>query len=288
MSVTLEQPPLTRPPALRDVPPFPPVAARLMRLVSEAEEDFSYKDVANLIRADAGLSIEVLRLANSPVFGFRYEIKDIPHAIAVLGLNRLRAIVTTLAMKDFVKAGQQHESVRQSWRHNLATALACEVLAGALWVDSGLGYTSGLLHDVGLLAMAATHSDEYWSLINTAQMPLDEFMERERQLMGIDHCAAGDWLLTEWNLPEEFRAVAAEHHTTPNGQTPEIVELSFLGCTTASMAGFSICTAQAFWKPEVILEQLPERTRERFLPKLEELPLTIGTKINSFDCDFLN
>ncbi len=274
--------------ALRDVPPFPPVATRLMQLVSEEGDAFSYKEGADLIRADAAFSVELLRLANSPVFGFRYEIKDIPHAIVVLGMNRLRAVVTTLAMREFLSSQRQHETIQQSWRHNLATALACEVLAGAFWVDGGLGYTAGLLHDIGLLAMAARYKDAYADLLSRNTPNAAEFLERERQTIGIDHCEAGEWLTTEWELPGEFRDAAANHHRLPAPQTPDVTALVHLGCLTASMAGFPVANTPAKWEPELIIGHLHGKLQDRYRNKLEDLPITIATKINSFDCDFMN
>jgi len=259
-----------------------------MRLVSDADEDFSYKDIGDLIRTDAAFSVEVLRLSNSPVFGFRYEIRDIPHAIAVLGLNRLRAIVTTLAMREFMAHSRQSESIQRSWRHNLATALACESLAGAFWLDSGFGYTAGLLHDIGLLAMISTNAEAYADLLNsTVRGPL-EFLERERTALGLDHCEAGSWLLGDWGLPEEFRDVAANHHEEGGEQSSDMTRLVHLGCLTASMAGFPVCNAPSVWEPEIIVQELPEKIQDRYRGLLGDLPMTIATKINSFDCDFLS
>ncbi len=284
MSATAEQPVAARPPALQNVPPFPPVAARLMRLVSD--DDFSYKDVADLIRADAAFSVEVLRLANSSVFGFRYEIKDIPHAIAVLGLNRLRAIVMTLAMKDFLVNARQHEALQRTWRHNLACALSCELLSKAFWVDSGLAYTAGLLHDVGMLAMVTTHIEEYSELVQLRTLDPASFLQRERELLGIDHCEAGRWLLMDWGLPPEFTEAAARHHDAQQPADAEITSVVQLGCATATLAGFSVCDTLQEWDQELVLSQLPENSREKFRAELEDFPLTIATKINSFDCDF--
>ena len=258
-----------------------------MRLVSEEDDSFSYKEVAALVRADAGFSVEVLRLANSALFGFRNEVRDVTHALAVLGINRLRAVVTTLAMKEILTSGRRNETVQRSWRHNLATAIGCELLAGAFWVDGGQGYTAGLLHDVGLLAMVAAHSESYAGLINTPVSDIDVFLERETAMMGLNHCEAGHWLLTDWDLPNQFRQVAAEHHEPPRSGTTEIVKLVALGCAAADMAGFPVTAQQSVWEPEQIVERLPERVRDRYEAKLEDFPMEVATKINSFDCDFL-
>ncbi len=258
-----------------------------MRLVSEDEGSFSYKDVADLIRADVGFSVEVLRLANSPVFGFRYEIRDIPHAIAVLGINRLRAITTTLAMKEILMKSRRSDAVQRSWRHNLATALACEIIAGAFWIESGLGYTAGLLHDVGLLALVAANTDTYAGLINSAVPEIEDFLRRERELVGINHCQAGHWLLTDWDLPEEFRVVAANHHGQLDEAESDVVRLVSIGCTAATMAGFPVTTHETVWQPEQVIRLLPEKVQPRYREKLADFPLEVATKINSFDCDFL-
>ena len=285
LNATIGEDVAVRPPALRDLPPFPPVAARLMRLISQEEP--SFKELADLIRADAAFSAQILRLANSPVFAFRHEILDIPHAIAVLGLNRLTALVMTIAMKEFIFAAKHNDAIRKCWRHNLACALSSELLAAAFWVDKGLGYTAGLLHDVGMLALAASNPETYATLVNCDGYDIAAFRERERELLGLDHCEAGRWLLEEWDLPKEFRQVAARHHDLPREDDLEITGLVRKGCQLADMTGFAICGEGPSWDPDVPLSWLHEPARLKFSEQLEDLPMTIATKINSFDCDFL-
>ena len=117
MSSTVSDNVAAKPRALRDLPPFPPVAVRLMRLVSEDEP--CYKEIADLIRAAAAFSAEILRLANSPVCALRYEVFDVPHAIAVLGLNRLSGLVMTVAMKDLLLLAGHHAQLSE-WRRRAA------------------------------------------------------------------------------------------------------------------------------------------------------------------------
>ena len=286
LNMTLPSSVAPKPLALRDVPPFPPIAARLMRLV--AEEEFSYKNVAGLIRSDAAFSVEVLRLANSAVFGFRKEIRDILHALAVLGLDRLRGIVVTLAMRDILLTQRQHEALRICWRHNLACALSAETLAGAFWIEAGFAYTAGLLHSAGMLAMVGAHEQEYAELINGPGHDPEEFLRRERDLLGIDHCEAGRILLQEWNLPPEFAEIASRHHQPPAAGAQDIHAAVYAACQCASMAGFAIGAPPPDWDAAAIIGLLPEQTRERFRVRLDDFPITLATRINSFDCDFMS
>ena len=269
---------------LRDLPPFPGIAARLLRLV--AQENFSYREVADLVRSDVAFSAEVLRLANSSLLSLRYEIKNIPHAVAVLGLHRLRGIVMTLAMKNSLLRSRQQEALTRSWRHSLACALTTELLADAAWLDKGLGYTAGLLHDIGVLAFLRLDTGAYASLL-ASESDAVELLRREVESFGIDHCEAGKWLLEDWGLPRDFREVAAHHHEVPERGRLDITTLVYIGSITADLAGFPAYGEVLLWDSLWTLAWFDGAVRERVRDRIADLPLTIATKINSFDCDFL-
>ena len=62
--------------ALRLVPPFPSVAQRLMALAGE--EDVCVQNVGNVVKMDPSFSAELLRFANSALFGSRREAGACP------------------------------------------------------------------------------------------------------------------------------------------------------------------------------------------------------------------
>ena len=72
---------------LAEVPPFHPVAVRLLKLVGDPS--VSLGQIVAMVRTDSVFTGEVLRLANSPLFGSRGEIKNVLQALAFLGLNRV-------------------------------------------------------------------------------------------------------------------------------------------------------------------------------------------------------
>ena len=54
--------------ALSNIPPFPPIAIRLLKSLSD--ENVRIQQLVELTRADPKLSLEILRRANSPLYGF--------------------------------------------------------------------------------------------------------------------------------------------------------------------------------------------------------------------------
>lgn len=284
MHATIELADSSHPKMLSDLPPLPTVTARLMQMVFD--DVSSYREVAELVRADATFSAEVLRLANSSVFAFRHEILDIPHAIAVLGLNRLRGIVMTLALRELLIKGRKSLALTRCWRHNLATALTTEALADAAWMDKGLAYTAGLLHDIGVLAFIANENEAYSQVVEAGP---DAELQRQIEVMlfGVDHCEAGRWLLAAWNIPQVFQHVAAGHHAPPEPNDIDIAGLVHVGSLVADMAGFPLGAESPPWDETPIVDVFSERIRQRLADRLDDLPMTIAAKINAFDCEFL-
>ena len=135
---------------VKALPPFSPAACRLVRLINE--ETAHFREVSQVLAVDAALSSQVLRVANSALLGCRYEIASIMQALFVVGADRLRDIVITIAIKNYMGHGD-NLFLHRSWRHNLATALWCEQLADYCGVDRPTAYTAGILHDIGRIAL---------------------------------------------------------------------------------------------------------------------------------------
>src|SRR3954466_14748911 len=84
--------------ALRELPPYRPVVRKLMLLSSS--ETASLSQVQQVLRTDAPFSADVLRLANSPQIGSRGgAITSILQAVMMLGLERIKAMATTLSLR---------------------------------------------------------------------------------------------------------------------------------------------------------------------------------------------
>src|SRR6266849_3638406 len=94
--MTSEPPQIAQPWALKNLPPFRPVAVKLLRLT--AQDDVQLNNVQRVLRTDVAFSAEVLRLANSALLGLRYGVSTVEHAVGLLGLERLKALSMTIAM----------------------------------------------------------------------------------------------------------------------------------------------------------------------------------------------
>jgi HD-like signal output (HDOD) protein len=223
---------------LKSLPPFPPVAAKVIALL--ARESVSLKDVAETLQTDAGLSGEVLRLANSALLGGRYSVTSIPQALPVLGTSRLTGLVLTLSVSKFLKRTKSRDSIRRCWHHNLACALAAKDFAQLFAREPDEAYNAALFHDIGRLALLVAQPALYDQMIASG----GDLLALERTHFGLDHCAAGAWVIEHWNLPKAFVDVALHHHA-PRPESSELTLLVHAACVVADRLGFSVIPAKS-------------------------------------------
>ncbi|MEP7363068.1 MAG: HDOD domain-containing protein [Acidobacteriota bacterium] len=274
-----------RKPSVAALPAFPAVARKLMLLVSQ--ESSNMQEVSKLIKSDAVFSTEVLRLANSAVFGLRYEVISILHAMSVLGMDRLQALVLTVAMRDFFSTVRNEPLLRRCWRHNLSCALVAEWAAEFCWLDKSVSYTGGLLHSLGHLGMSALYPQEYQEAAYAAEPGQRQFVEMQRELTGTDHVEMAEWLVSEWGLPKLFCDLSKCHHAGTDIDTSTLYGLMGLSCEVSDQLGFSIIDRFDEWQPESFMERLPEARRWSVSARLAELPELIPFRVNVFEQEFL-
>ena len=267
-----------------NLPPFHPVALRLMRAASS--DDVPLTEVAAIVRSDGVFAAEILRLANSPLFGFRQEIESILHAVCLLGPERVRGLALTVALRRFLGGVLATEAARVCWRHNLACALLCEELSGAYFLSKDPSYTAGFLHDIGRLALLASFPAQYAQMLGLAALHRLDVRECEQGAFGLDHCVAGSWLVEEWQFPVEFREFTGRHHDPPDGHKFDMTTLVQLGCRTADALGFDVTGPGCHAGPVELRPRLPKSVSHRFGSD-SDLMLAIAEKINALECSLL-
>jgi HD-like signal output (HDOD) protein len=260
------------------MPPFPQVALKVLQLA--ASENVQLKRLGELISSDPAFAGEVLAVVNSLLYAPRYPIRSILQAIEVLGASHLQGLCLTVGVRAYLGKSLGHPTMRTLWRHNMATALIAQQIASAGTTDRDIAYTAGILHGIGLLALAVARPRECIDLLCTFIGTGKQLLDRERLVFGIDHCELGEKLIADWNLPEDFAAVmsAPYVHDRTGGRwgVPEIVSLSCRMADTAGFAAYSACHAPPF---EDLLEELPSRERKLFHTDVESLSFEVSKRI---------
>ena len=272
----------TLPWAYLHLPPFPQVAVRVLQLANN--ENVQLHQLCDLISSDPAFASEVLTVANSLLYAPRYPSTSIVQAVAVLGANTLQGMCVTVGVRAYLGKAMSYPAMRNLWRHNLACAMIAERLAESGFIDKDLAYTSGILHDIGRMALAVVQPKAYAALLESHHGPAVSVLEAERELFGWDHCETGRQLIGDWKLPENFEAVVADHLLPRRADgawnVSELVKVSCAMASTVGYGSFPGCQPVAYAD---LLEQLPTRERRLFKTDAETLHQQIDEGIQAIE-----
>jgi HD-like signal output (HDOD) protein len=273
----------TTPPwAYLRLPPFPQVALRVLQLANN--ENVQLHELSDLISSDPAFASEVLTIANSLLYAPRFPASSVLQAIAVLGANNLQGLCLTVGVRAYMGKSLNHPAMRSIWRHNLACALIADQLASVGFMDRDTAYTSGVMHDIGRLALAAIRPKEYSLLLGAHSGSPASILKAEQELFGWDHCEAGRQLIADWKLPSEFEAIVSEHHAPrQKGSLWHMVDLINVSCRMADTAGFAAFPGCEVTPYPDLLDELPTRERGLFHSSIETLAFEIAKKIDAIE-----
>ncbi|MCX6937873.1 MAG: HDOD domain-containing protein [Verrucomicrobia bacterium] len=204
---------------LKTIPVLGQMARRFIATMDR--DDVVIDDVVASIAHDPALCVGVLRLANSVFIGSREPIVELPAAVQVIGVRRVRQMAGTLQLfKDSTRLGGGLEW-KHLWQHALATQLLAERLneASAQRAKPGLA-ACAILHDVGKIALASLRPEEYKEVLLGAWQARLSLASLEQARLGMDHCEAG-WIFgAEAGLPALILDSIA-YHDAPDRAHPD-------------------------------------------------------------------
>jgi HD-like signal output (HDOD) protein/CheY-like chemotaxis protein len=189
-----------------------PSARHTLRVLQDmlAQPEPSPVTVADVIQRDIGLTIKVLQLANSSLFGPTSRISSVRKGVERLGIEAVRSIAL---MRGLVEPVRETGSLNESWLEMLnrsagqTARLASQMVAPELALDA---FCAGLAEECGQLVFAACRPEALQRLIGdadtcgpNASLEIVEF--------GVSHAQAGAYLLNLWGFSTTIVDAVATH-----------------------------------------------------------------------------
>ncbi len=200
--------------AIQSLPPLPAVALRVIQVAQDQKA--SAADLALVVSADPGLSIRVLRVANSATYRRSREVTSVQEALVVLGFIQARNIAVASAItRDYSPDLLRNALFRIEtfWRHSITVALKSADLAQKTHqIDAPSAFTAGILHNMGRLAMFYADPAGLDQAVAEAIVTGQSLESIEMEMLGYNHAELGGLLAMKWKLPSEIRDAIARHH----------------------------------------------------------------------------
>lgn len=226
---------------------MPVVASEVLQLIDTGTANA--QSLSDIITRDQALTLRVVKLANSPFYGFSRKINTVKNAVVVLGEKILRNMVLALTIKGMHV--RQGEVERNLWIESASFAMAAHFLSlrsGCLVPEEA--FMAGLMSNVGELICNNDKPQLY------AQVLQSSVLSGQRD----EHCANvfpstfsqyGAAALAHWNFSPMLVAscfYAEDHHLVadPGDDTCLMCSVVYLArqmCKQMGIGGYARCAA---------------------------------------------
>jgi HD-like signal output (HDOD) protein/GGDEF domain-containing protein len=175
------------------------------------------------IETDPALTVKVLRVVNSSLYGLSREVSDLNQALALLGTKPLKLLVLGFSLPPGLFTGVAGNVLARYWQHTLVKAVAARELAETLWrLPGDEAFIAGLLQDIGSLLLIQELGQPYVLFLDKVLAGGGNLIALETKSLGFDHTMLTSGLMVHWKLPEALvQAVSAKTTDLASDASPE-------------------------------------------------------------------
>jgi putative nucleotidyltransferase with HDIG domain len=267
------------PSKLCNLPPLHSIANQVLTL--SADDDVGLPRLSAVIEGDPAFAAEILFLANSPLFGCRSEMHALRHAVTVLGLDRIKALAVTVAMRAYL--GHASPLLRQCWRHSAACAVIAEEISAVFDVLGDRAYTVALMHDIGRLGILKSYAREVAPVLTAQYGDPAEVLMAERVAINVDHGTAGAWLVKTWAFPREFADICEHHHESIRPSDTPLLQAVKAACLIADTLGYTAVRYRNLPGYQELLATTLARQCQKQYPSEDELRANVDARLVAFE-----
>ncbi|ECP8589115.1 HDOD domain-containing protein [Campylobacter coli] len=190
------------------LPPLPDTINKLRKYINESGSNVKIDEIANIISSDPLMTAKLLRLANSPFYGFSREITSLAQVVSLLGIGNIVNTIMADSIRDsfkidvspyglstteFVNKCSEETSFIMDWLGNEDKKLSHLLVPCSMLLRLGIVVFSNFLiqnkKDAEFLARLEKNNFSDLSMV-------------ENEFLGVDHISFLGFLLHRWNFDD--------------------------------------------------------------------------------------
>lgn len=193
-----------------NLPSTPAIVAELSSLLSKS--DVSSNELAKVAKTDQAFTARILKIVNSPFYGFSRQITSVEEAITMLGLDVVNQLLLATSVLNTLKTDSRILDINKFWLHSFGVGVFAKHLLYRKSKElKNKAFICGILHDIGRLVFLKLDADRYTAFYDQGHSVTD--LDKEQKWFGLDHQQIGAELGRKWNFPEDFVLTIGNHHT---------------------------------------------------------------------------
>ncbi len=209
---------------------LPPLSKTIMDINKVyADEESSIHDLAKVIEHDPMIVANLLKAANSPLYGFAREIKNASQAVSLFGMGMTRSIALGNSVRKLLNVDMQPYGVTSDTFADISSKQATLMLNWYKKIDRKKAetlYLAAFLQETGkiLIASDIIQEDETISFSSEVEMS-NNLAQVEKAYVEVTSSEVTAEVFEHWKFGSEFIEMI-RYADNPNAAPEEVRELS--------------------------------------------------------------
>lgn len=224
--------------AIDNLPPLPDTLVKLQSYIDSAGADVQMQNVVDIISKDPLLTGDLLRLANSPYYGFSREISTLNQVVSLLGIDNVKNIAVANSLRGGFKVDVSPYGLNTQ---EFLGSCSREVDFISGWFSENEKKLSqvlapcAMLLRLGMMIYADTlikngRDKEFLEALK--EINFSDVGSVETEFYGLDHLTFLGYLFDYWHFDDTLIQTTA-YITTPHAASDEVKKNSYaLAITT--------------------------------------------------------
>lgn len=265
---------------------LPEVCLQVQALVNDPAA--SMEMIGKVVRQDAALTAQLLRIVNSAYYGFRSRIDTLTRALSIVGTTELLDLTLALSVIEvFNRIPNDLVDMVTFWRHGVFTGLLSQKIAEKCNVLHGERlFIAGLLHDIGKLVIYYHYPEDAARILAEQKSGEREICQIEEEILGMHHAAVGGELLSQWQLPQTLVDAAAFHHAPEqcDDAALEVAIVHVANVLTNHLETLAQASTSQYYDPYALFLSIDEEATSVKLDELNISRVAWNTTGLSYEC----
>lgn len=191
---------------IENLPTIPSILRKILAIIEDP--NVSLQKISDFVASDPTLTARILKMVNSPVYGFPGRISSVNHAMVILGLNVVKGLLVGVSVFEVMK-----KNMVGLWEHSLSSAIYARIISKRKEIEAPEEISvAALLHDIGKVIFLIVFKDDYTKILDVAKTRENFLYELEKEYFGITHAEIGGIVGKKWNFPLKLIDPIMNHH----------------------------------------------------------------------------
>ena len=199
---------------IRSLPALPKSVIEVQRITSDP--DSSIADLVKVIKGDPSLTANLLKAANSPLYGFSRQVKNVDQAVALFGMSTVKGFAVSFAVRNSMKFNLDAYGISETQFHDVSSKRNAIAVNWFKKDRSKLDTmaTNSFLIDLGAIIISHILASEEKLNDFKANLTSENRKELEKEFLGVTTEEITAEIFRHWNFSEDL-VLSIQNIATP-------------------------------------------------------------------------